>query len=123
MRRRVWTVIALLAFGYALFPTAPARAGWGAVAWDRESGKSGWIWNQPTAKEAAEKALSQCGATGCRLVIKPTTACTALASIANGKHIGAAARKTQDEARLAALTDCQKGKAGECVIRASDCNK
>jgi len=67
--------------------------------------------------------LRECGVSGCRLVIKPTTVCAALATIANGKAIGAAARKTNDEARLAALTDCQKRKAGDCVVRASDCNK
>jgi hypothetical protein len=47
---------------------------------------------------------------GCRLVIKPTTACAGLASTENGKYVGAAARKTQDAARLAALTNCQKAK-------------
>ncbi len=123
IRSRLWTAIALLAFGYALLPGTPALAGYGAIAWDKESGKTGWIWNQPTAKKAAEMALSQCGASGCRLVVKPTAACAALASTGDGKFIGAAARKTQDEARLAALSNCQKGKAGDCVVRASDCNK
>ena len=124
MRRRVWTAIALLAFGYALLPALPAEAGYGAIAYDRQSGKSGWVWNQPTAQKAAEMALSQCGATGCKVIIHTAARqCAALASTENGKYIGAAARKSQDEARLAALTDCQKGKAGECVIRASDCNK
>ena len=121
--RRLWIVIALLAFASALFPDVAASAGYGAIAWDPASGKAGWIWNQPTAGEAAAKALRECGVSGCRLVIKPTTVCAALATIANGKAIGAAARKTNDEARLAALTDCQKRKAGDCVVRASDCNK
>ncbi|MBV8740106.1 MAG: DUF4189 domain-containing protein [Alphaproteobacteria bacterium] len=124
MRRRVWTAIALLAFGYTLLPALPVEAGYGAIAWDRESGKAGWVWNQPTPRKAAEMALSQCGATGCKVIIHTATRqCAALASTENGRYIGAAARKAQDEARLAALTDCQKGKAGECVVRASDCNK
>jgi hypothetical protein len=123
MRPRVWIASALIALGYLLLPAAPALAGFGAIAWDRESGKSGWIWNQPTAKKAIEMALSQCGASGCRIVIKPTTVCAALATTADSKAIGAAARKTQDGARLAALSDCQKRKAGDCVVRASDCNK
>jgi hypothetical protein len=123
MRRWAWSAIALAAFGYTLLPGGPVFAGYAAIAWDRESGKTGWVWNQPTPKKAAEVALSQCGASGCRLVIKPTTTCAALASTENGKYIGAAARKTLDEARLAALTNCQKGKAGNCVVRTSDCNK
>jgi|GEM_PF-941044 hypothetical protein len=122
MRGRLWAVLALFAFGFALLPALPAAAGFGAIAWDRESGKAGWVWNQPTAKDAAAKALSECGASGCQLVIKPTIACAALAATANGKYIGAAARKTVAEARLAALADCKKGNAGECVVRASACN-
>ena len=123
MRRRVLNGIALAALGYTLMPGGSVLAGYAAIAWDRESGKIGSVWNQPTPKKAADMALSQCGASGCRLVIKPTTACTALASTENRKHIGAAARKTQDEARLAALTNCQKGKAGDCLVRTSDCNR
>ena len=123
MHRRVWSAIALVAFGYALLADGSALAGYAAIAWSPESGKTGWVWNQLTPKKAREMALSQCGSSGCRLVIKPTTACAALASTENGKYIGAAARKTQDAARLAALTNCQKGKAGDCVVRTSDCNK
>jgi Domain of unknown function (DUF4189) len=124
MRRGLWAAIALLAFGYALLPATPAAAGYGAIAWDKQSGKSGWIWNQPTAQKAAEMALSECGASGCKVIIRTRTGqCAALAATEGGKFVGAAARKTQDEARLAALSNCQKGKAGDCVIRASDCNK
>jgi Domain of unknown function (DUF4189) len=123
MRRRSYTIVALLAFAYGLLPATSAVAGYGAIAWDKVSGKAGWVWNQSTPQKATEAAISKCGASGCRLVIKPTTACAALATTGNGKYIGAAARKTQDEARLAALTDCQKGKAGDCVVRASNCNK
>lgn len=123
MRRRLWTIIGLLAFTSALLPGVAAHAGYGAIAWDAQSGKAGWIWNRSTPKEAAQGALRECGVSGCQLVIKPTTECAAFATIANGKAIGAAARKTKDDARLAALTDCQKRKAGECVVRASNCNQ
>jgi hypothetical protein len=123
MSQRIWIAVAFVVLGYALLPGGSALAGYAAIAWDRETGKTGWVWNQPTPKKAAEMALSQCGTSGCRLVIKPTSACAALASTENRKYIGAAARKTQDTARLAALTNCQKGKAGDCVVRTSDCNK
>jgi hypothetical protein len=123
MRQRVGIAITLaFASASALLPVAPALAGWGAIAWDPQSGKSGWIWNQATPKKAAEMALSECGASGCRIIIKPTMACAAIAAIADGKAVGAAARKTQDEARLAALADCRKRNAGDCTVRASDCN-
>ena len=47
--RRLWIVVALLAFGYTLLPAIPASAGYGAIAWDRGTGKYGASWNQPTA--------------------------------------------------------------------------
>jgi Domain of unknown function (DUF4189) len=123
MGRRLWTAVGLVAFASGSLPGVAASAGYGAIAWDPETGKAGWIWNRPTPNEAAKSALRECGAPGCRLVIKPTTECAALATIADGKAAGAAARKTKDDASLAALTDCQKRKAGDCVVRASNCNK
>jgi hypothetical protein len=123
MGRQLPNTLAVLACLSLLLSTVPALAGFGAVAWDKETGKAGWIWNQPTAQKATEKALSECGATGCRIVIKPTSECAAVATTSDGKIIGAAVRKTQDAARLKALADCQKRKGGECVLRASDCNK
>jgi Domain of unknown function (DUF4189) len=124
MRRGVRTALVLLAFGSVVMPALPAAAGYGAIAWDKESGKSGWIFNQPTAKKAAEMAVSQCGASGCRVIIRTDPKrCAAIATIHDGKAAGAAARSTEEAARLAAMTDCQKRKAGDCIVRASDCNK
>ena len=124
MHRRIWTIIALLAFAFALMPAFPASAGYGAMAWDKETGKRGWSWNQSTAEKAKEVALSECGASGCRVIIRTTAKqCAAMASTEDGKFIGAAARGTQSAARVAALTNCQKGKAGDCTVRVSDCNK
>ncbi|MFZ3235543.1 MAG: DUF4189 domain-containing protein [Stellaceae bacterium] len=124
MRRRTGTAIGFAALVLAFAPAVPAFAGYGAIAWDKESGKSGWIWDQPTPKKAEEMALSKCGASSCKVIVHTNAGrCAALATIATGKFVGASARKTQDEARLAALSDCQKGKAGDCVVRASGCNK
>jgi len=124
MRRSVSTVAVMLALASVLLPAAPALAGYGAIAWDHDSGKRGWSWNQPTAQKAAEVAISQCGASGCKVIMRTSAAqCAALATIETGKFVGAAWRKTKDAARLAALANCQKGKAGDCIVRVSDCNK
>ena len=123
MRRAISPTTAMLAVASILLSTTPTLAGYGAIAWDRDTGKRGWSWNEATAQKAAEVARSECGASGCKIVVRPTTACAALATTADGKFIGAAARKTKDEARLAALANCQKGKAGDCIVRVSDCNK
>jgi hypothetical protein len=122
--RRLWIVVALLAFGYTLFPAIHAAAGYGAIAWDKGTGKYGASWNQPTGKRAEEVALGECGASGCQIVQRVGRAtCAALATTEDGKHAGAAQRKDREAARLAALKACQKDKAGECVIQRNDCNK
>ena len=124
MGRLLWIVIALLAFGYTLWPSVPAFAAYGAIAWDRGTGKYGVRWNQPTPKRAEEVALGECGSTGCKIVGRVGPAmCGALATTENGKQAGAAWRKDREAARLDALKSCAKAKAGECVVRASDCNK
>jgi Domain of unknown function (DUF4189) len=123
MPRAISPATAMLALASILLAATPALAAYGAIAWDKESGKRGWSWNQPTPQKAAQVAISECGASGCKIVVRPTTACAALATTADGKFVGAAARKTKDEARLAALANCQKGKAGDCIVRVSDCNK
>ena len=124
MGRLLWIVIALLAFGYTLWPSVPAFAAYGAIAWDRGTGKYGVSWNQPTPKRAEEVALGECGSTGCKIVGRVGPAmCGALATTENGKQAGAAWRKDREAARLDALKSGAKAKAGECVVRASDCNK
>ena len=124
MRRSTLIALVLLAFGPMLFAALPARAAeFGAIAWDKQTGKRGWSWNQATQKRADEVALSECGASSCKVIIRAGPAmCGALASSEDGKYVGAAGRKTRDAARVAALKNCPK-KSGECIIRVSDCSK
>jgi Domain of unknown function (DUF4189) len=69
-------------------------------------------------------ALSECGASGCKVIMRTgRRECAALATNEAGKYAGAARRKDREAARLAALKDCDKGKAGECIVRVTDCNK
>jgi Domain of unknown function (DUF4189) len=124
MSRIVWITIALVVFAYTLWPALPASAGYGAIAWDRGTGKYGASWNQPTGKRAEEAALGECGASGCKVVTRVGPAmCGALATTQDGKHAGAARRNDREAARLAAVKACDKDKAGECIVRATDCNK
>jgi hypothetical protein len=124
MRRATFAAAALLGLGVVLLTSVPALAGYGAIAWDRETGKYGASWNQDTPQRAAEVALGDCGATGCKVIIRTRQAmCAALATNESGKYAGGAARRDREAARLAALKGCQKGKAGECIVRVTDCNK
>jgi len=102
----------------------PGLGDYGAIAWDPETGKRGWSWKQQTQSRADELALSECGASGCKIIMRTgRRECAALATTETGKYVGAARRKDHDAARLAALKDCEKGKAGECIVRVTDCNK
>jgi hypothetical protein len=124
MRRSTVIAVVVPAFGAMLLAAPPARAAeYGAIAWDAATGKNAARWHEPTAKRAAEAAISECGASGCKVVttIGPGM-CGALAASEDGKFIGAASRKDRDAARVAALKDCPK-KSGECTIRLSDCSK
>lgn len=124
MRRATLAAAALLGLGSVQLTAVPALAEYGAIAWDKETGKVGSSWNETTAQRAAEAALSQCGATGCKVVIHPgRRECAALATTENGKYAGGAARRDRDSARLAALANCKKGNAGECTVRVTECNK
>ena len=125
MGRRIWIVVALVAFAYGLMPAIPAfAASYGAIAWDRSTGKYGVSWKQPTPKRAEEVALGECCTTGCKIVGKVGPAmCGAFATTEDGKQAGAAWRKDREAARLDALKSCAKANAGECIVRATDCNK
>jgi len=101
-----------------------ARGDYGAIAWDQQSGRRGWSSNQPTMQRAEEVALSECGASGCKVITRAgRNMCGALATTENGKYIGAASRSDREAARLAALANCNKGNAGECAVRFTECNR
>ena len=124
MRSTFLTACGLLIMGSVLLTAAPALAQSGAIAWDKETGKYGASWNQDTPKRAEEAALGECGATGCKVIIRTRRAmCAALATNESGKYAGGASRKDREAARLAALANCKKGDAGECTVRVTDCNK
>ena len=124
MRRAKAIATVLLGLVWLLMTGGSALAQYGAIAWDKETGKYGASWNQGTQKGADEVALSDCGASSCKVIIRTQRAmCAALATNDSGKYAGGAARKTRDAARLAALKNCQKGNAGECIVRVTDCNR
>jgi hypothetical protein len=124
MRCATVAAAVLLALALTQLTAMPAFAQYGAIAWDKETGKYGASWNQDSPKRAEEVALSDCGATGCKVIIRTRRAmCAALATNESGKYAGGASRRDREGARLSALTNCKKGNAGECTVRVTDCNK
>ena len=122
---RLLSTAAALVCGAALLSAAPAYAGYGAIAWEQGTGRHGWSRNQPTQQKADELALSYCGTTSCKVIVRMASPalCAALATTKDLKTFGAASRKTLPDARLAALTDCQKNNNGECIVRIGGCSK
>jgi len=109
-------------------PNWPTPLPWfgeyGAIAWDRGTGKYGASWNQSSPKRAEEAALGECVASGCQIVARiGPRMCGALATTQDGTRAGAAWRRDREAARLAAFENCRKDQAGECVIRTTDCNR
>jgi hypothetical protein len=122
--RRATLAAGLLGLVSVHLTAVPAFAQFGAIAWDEGTGKYGASWNKDTPQRAADVALSECGTTGCKVIVRTRQAvCAALATTDSGKSAGAASRRDRDAARLAALANCQKRKSGECIVRVADCNK
>ena len=71
MRRSTSIAVVLLAFGSLLFAALPARAAeYGAIAYDKQTGKRGWSSNEPTQKRADEASSGECCASGCKVIIR-----------------------------------------------------
>lgn len=119
---------ATIAAGFAaillIIATAPAFAGYGAVAFDEKAAKYGFAWNEATQKSANEAALQACNSTDCKVVIPvPPRRCAAFATAEKGTAWGGNVNASRDAAKLRALENCQKNTAGKCILRGSDCNR
>jgi photosystem II stability/assembly factor-like uncharacterized protein len=119
---------AMIAAGFAailvICATAPAFAGYGAVAFDEKAAKYGFAWNEATQKSANEAALQACNSTDCKVVIPvPPRRCAAFATADKGSAWGGNVNASRDAAKLRALENCQKNTSGKCILRGSDCNR
>jgi hypothetical protein len=124
MRHRTTLCLLAVIAVVALFAAAPALAGYGAVAYDQGARKQGFAWDEPSQERANEAAKRDCGSDACkvRFGVGPKM-CAALATPDSGPAWGGAVRKSVDEAKFAALKNCQKHASDKCVIRESKCNK
>lgn len=125
-RHSVPTVAVLVAASLALLfaVTAPAHAGFGAVAYDQETGKYGATWDEATQAKAFELALKQCASPNCRVHAVEPAGCGALALSDKDKAWGGADRETLAKAKQDAVARCQSHTTtGTCAVRVSGCNK
>jgi hypothetical protein len=120
----------LLAAGFSAFlamaVTAPAFAGYGALAHDDGSGKYGLSSNEDAQNKADDVAMKECGSDKCKIVFRTAArecGAIALAGDGTGNAWGAGKHPQRATAELAAVTNCQKHTKGQCKVKAAECNK
>ena len=103
-------------------PDAPPPP-YGAIAYGRESGASGWAYNQGSASQADQVALKYCAAHGddCEIVVRLTHSCGAVAA-GGGDTVTSGTGSTRDEAQNAALSACRSRAGESCEIQAWTCS-
>lgn len=93
---------------------------WGAIVYDKEAGRWGMAWEDPTRKSAVSRAREKCHGAKCPYEISFfATTCGAFA-LSQGGAFSIVSRDDIQKARQAALDDCGKrGKA--CKIIGASC--
>ena len=101
-----------------------AGPAYAAVAFDSQTAKYGFAWNEDTQQHADEAAVQACNSTSCKVVFAvPPRRCGALATAEKGNAWGGSVTASRDNAQLRALENCQKRTSGKCVLRGSECNR
>jgi len=105
--------------------TAPAFAGFGAVAYDEANRKLGFASNEETQKRADEVATKECGGSeACKIRFRSgAKSCSAFAAPEKGSAWGGSVKPNLDSAKLSALENCQKHTKERCTVLESACNK
>jgi hypothetical protein len=103
---------------------SPARAEFGAFAYDSATGKYGFSWNERDQRAADATALKGCVSDNCKVVFRTATKeCGAIAMNDTGKIWGGAKRDQRAAAELAAIENCQQRTSGQCKVKGSECNR
>ncbi len=122
MRRRTWLAlfigIALGAHAIIAAANPPSKAGrtgaHGAIAYHEKSGAFGYSFDFPSAREAKEAALAQCGQSGCIVMVSIRNSCAAL--VRGEKRPFSSQGITRDEAETRALKKCNSEKHCKPVV-------
>ena len=92
----------------------------GAIALDRDLGRSGFAVDRPTARAAAVEALNQCGGGRCEVVLAFKSSCGALANNQKAKQWATSTGATRQEAETKALRRCT---SASCEIAVWACTR
>lgn len=114
----------IAAFLVLCFAAIPARAQYGALAYDPDSRIWGRSYNQPSPRDADGVALSFCRSPGCRIVARTGPGqCGVIAAANSGTHYHWATRYSQQEAGYAAMIGCQQESGQYCTVIVAVCNR
>ncbi len=113
MNRRLWTalLVGIVLGSQPIWVAAnpPSKAGrsgaHGAIAYHEKSGAFGYSFDFPSARQAKESALAQCGRSGCVVMMSMRNSCAAL--VQGEKRPFSSQGITRDEAETRALNKCK----------------
>jgi hypothetical protein len=97
--------------------SAKKKTAYGAIAWHRDSGSTGYSYDYTTARQAGTEALRQCGHPRCEVVLALHNECGALAS--NARSFAARRGFTEPEAQTRATNAC----GADCRVVAWACTR
>ena len=109
-----------------LWTTAPALAGYGALAYDEAAQKYGLSSDETSQGKADDVATKECGSDKCKIIFRTgPKQCGAIATEPSEKGTawGAGKGSQRAAAELDAVTNCQKHTKGQCKVREWGCNK
>ena len=110
-----------LIFIMFLLPGAVIAGGtWGALAYDKNTGRSGYSWNQYGRHSAIRAAMRRCGH-DCRILTTFSRSCVALATDRRGVY-GWARDHNSYSARRRARNACRRYGGHHCRVKVSVCS-
>jgi len=113
--------VALFLLVLLLIPSVSmARNYWGALAYDKHSGRSAYSINHYTSYRARRAALRRCGH-HCRVVATYVNTCIALARGRHGAY-GVSRNRNLYTARRYARLQCRRYRGRRCRVIVSACN-
>ena len=94
----------------------------GAIAYSRATGATGWSNKRDTRDEAEQSALEYCGERDCEIEVWFDGTCAAIA-VGNGGRPTWALGDTAREAQVNSLAKCRDAGGGACEVKESACSR
>ena len=94
---------------------------YGAIAYNKNTGRYGWSTNYKTQDEANDRALDECGR-GCRVVMRFWGEYRGALARGDNSAWGATSGPTDEGTRRTAIETCRKYRGTNCSVLVSACN-